>query len=451
MSETLPRCDPHGVHETQTTARPVGPLFLSHDADYDWLTAIEFGETDDLQPAERWEGVSDSFGWLLHEPGGTPMGFMIKDFSTFDPEDDEVASIWNGPGFYVPVLGLRDATAGEIALAAAVFLDGQSTLNRRLFDAAVAASGAEAVDLWRECLQAGDVMAHYGLGYTLYELGRHHEAYRHLRAYAELVPSNGWAWCWTGRAAHALGNVADAELAYRNALEAERAGSDETDAAELLEALRRRDAPDPDTGDDPSEQFARETLFDSADWLDGVDLPAVEGRPTALFLAGGPLSGKDTVLEHLRAESSDLVPDPAVLVSPAEIRELLPEWKPMLEGREANAAEFVSRETCHLARRIVTEAAETGMNLIIDGLGAGAPGAFARRLSAFAAAGYEVSVLLVDAPTELCQHRNVERARRTGLLIDPDELAVAHRDVSSRFHDWKDLPDLRFEMYSAGQ
>jgi len=432
------------------SSRPCGPLYLSHDAEYHWLTAIEFGETDDLQPADRWEGVSDSFGWLLREPGGTPMGFVIKDFSAFDAEDVHVASIWEEPRFYVPALGLHNATAGEIALAADAFLDGQSTLNRRLFhDAIAAADSPVAVDLWRECLQAGDLMAHYGIGYTYFGLGRHRETYRHLRAYAELVPSNSWAWCWTGRAAHAMGNVGDAEIAYQNALDAEEAGSDETDAEALLEALRRGDSPDLDVDDPPAEDFVRETLFDSADWLDGVELPNVEGHPAALFLAGGPLSGKDTVLEQLRAEGSDLVPNPAVLASPAQIREHLPEWKRMLAHPEAHTAQLVFAEACHIARGLVTEAAAIGMDLIVDGLGASGPGAFQRQLSDFATAGYDVAVLLADAPTEVCQQRNIERARRTGLLVDPDQLAAVHRTVSKRFAEWKDLPGLRIEMYAT--
>ena len=31
-------------------------------------------------------------------------------------------------------------------------------------------------------------MAHFGLGYTLYDLGRFQEAYRHLRHYTEIAP-----------------------------------------------------------------------------------------------------------------------------------------------------------------------------------------------------------------------------------------------------------------------
>jgi hypothetical protein len=81
------------------------PLFLSHDADYDWLTAIEFGQTDDMQPPENWEGVSDSFGWLRRGPEGEHMGFIVKDFSTFEPDADEVSAIWDGPRFDVPDAG----------------------------------------------------------------------------------------------------------------------------------------------------------------------------------------------------------------------------------------------------------------------------------------------------------------------------------------------------------
>ena len=47
---------------------------------------------------------------------------------------------------------------------------------------------------------------HFGLGYTLYDLGRHREAYSHLRRYTELAPHNSWAWLWLGRAAARRGN-----------------------------------------------------------------------------------------------------------------------------------------------------------------------------------------------------------------------------------------------------
>jgi tetratricopeptide (TPR) repeat protein len=220
-------------------------LYLNHDADYDWLIALEFGLTDDGQPAGNWRPLAESFAYLASEPaGGRLLGFVVRNFSEFDPEDDEVSSIWADPRFDVPVLGLSGASAGEIVVAARPFLAGASTVNRHFFHDAVAASDEpkRAVDSWRYCLQAGDVMAHFGLGYTLYDQGRYHEAYRHLRAYTEITPTNPWAWCWLGKACEALGETVEAERAYRRALRLEEAAGDETDAGELLEDLNRRRA-----------------------------------------------------------------------------------------------------------------------------------------------------------------------------------------------------------------
>src|SRR5262249_52135456 len=147
------------------------------------------------------------------------LGFVVKNWSEFDPHDPELAQIWEEPLFDVPELGLRGVSAGEVILAAVPFLDGESTVNRHFFDQAVRYSRKprKAVVFWRYCLQSGDVMAHFGLGYTLYDLGHYHEAYRHLRAYTEITPSNPWAWCWLGKAAQAIRETSEAEAAYRRA------------------------------------------------------------------------------------------------------------------------------------------------------------------------------------------------------------------------------------------
>ena len=83
-------------------------------------------------------------------------------------------------------------------------------------------------------------MAHFGLGYTLYDLGRFKEAYRHLRRYTEISPCGGWNWCWLGKAAEAVGETAEARAAYERAIELESSGDQESDASELLEQLDTR-------------------------------------------------------------------------------------------------------------------------------------------------------------------------------------------------------------------
>ena len=217
-------------------------LYLNHVAMMDWLVALEFGRVDDGQPSENWDGVTEEFGWYRDGSEGPVLGFKILEFSAFDPEATEVEAIWDGPRFDVPLLGLTAATAGEIVVAARPLLGDANTINRAFFEAAIAEQDdpQEALALWLACLQAGDSMAHFALGYTLYDLGRFHEAYRHLRHYTEIAPCNSWNWCWFGKAAEALGELDEARRAYERAIELEDEGQEETEARDLLAELEGR-------------------------------------------------------------------------------------------------------------------------------------------------------------------------------------------------------------------
>ncbi len=118
-----------------------------------------------------------------------------------------------------------------------------SSLSRPRCAATPSPPGADnelALTNWRCCLEAGDSIAHFALGYTLYELGRYHEAYRQLRYYAQIAPASAWNWCWLGKAAQAIGETGEARAAYEKACEIEvAAGEDaeETDAAALVVGL----------------------------------------------------------------------------------------------------------------------------------------------------------------------------------------------------------------------
>jgi tetratricopeptide (TPR) repeat protein len=213
-------------------------LYINNAPELDWLIALEFGRVDDAQPPDNWRGVSHQLGFLDEPPDGRCLGFKVLEFSTFDPAADEVAEIWSGPLFDVPLLGLAGVSAGEIVLATRALLGDEPSINRVYFNEAAGADDpAEALALWISCLEAGDSMAHFGLGYTLYALERYQEAYRHLRHYTEIAPCGSWNWCWFGRAAEAVGELTEARRAYERAIELEANGSDETDAAERLAKL----------------------------------------------------------------------------------------------------------------------------------------------------------------------------------------------------------------------
>ena len=213
-------------------------LYINHAPELDWLIALEFGRVDDAQPPENWHGVSDQFGFLYERPGGRGVGFKVVDFSAFDPSADGMEDVWSDPRFDVPLLGLEGVSAGETILATRALLGDQPSINRVYFNEAAAAEDPnEALALWTCCLEAGDSMAHFGLGYTLYELERYPEAYRHLRHYTEIAPRGSWNWCWFGMAAEAVGELAEARRAYERAVELEAEDSHETDAAERLATL----------------------------------------------------------------------------------------------------------------------------------------------------------------------------------------------------------------------
>lgn len=210
--------------------RPV--LYINRDLEYDWLIAIEFGRVVDGQPDDHLRRVGEDFAYVLDRPGGMTVGFGVGDLTTFDVE--ALPELWEGTRFDAPLLGLRDVPAAAIVLAAQARLAEESTMNRVLFSLATNADGEQAVALWRQCLECGDSMAHYGLGYTLLELGRAREGYGHLREYVECCPWNAWAWCWLGRAHEALGELTDARAAYEQAVALD---PGETDASDLLTAL----------------------------------------------------------------------------------------------------------------------------------------------------------------------------------------------------------------------
>lgn len=215
---------------------PLPRLFVSHDADYGWLICLEYGLVDDGQPVERWRIVTPWFGYCV-DPDGRTLGFKVPTIADVDLDAPEAAELWAGPRFDAPVLGLTDASAAEIVLAALTHFGGRNSLNRQLFDIAVAEHGEGAIPAWRACLESGDPMAHFGLGCALHDHGDTHGAYRHLRHYAHLAPAHPWNWCWYGQAAEALGERTEARDAYLKAIELDDEDEPETDAAERLATL----------------------------------------------------------------------------------------------------------------------------------------------------------------------------------------------------------------------
>ena len=217
-------------------------LYLNKVEPGDQLFAFEFGEVQDGRRPDDWHVVSESFSYLHDGATGPVLGFAVRELAEIDPYDSELEEIWGEPFFDVPLLGLAGVSAGEIVLAAKAYFDGEETVNQAFFSVATHETGEAALVHWRNCLQAGDSMAHFALGYTHFELGHFRDAYRHLRYYLEISPAEPWNWCWFGKAAAAVGEIGEARFAFEHAIELSEAGWDETDAPELLAELEGESA-----------------------------------------------------------------------------------------------------------------------------------------------------------------------------------------------------------------
>lgn len=219
-----------------TTALPLrvswDPLFFQQ------ASAVVFGTVADEWHGERYRAEPSGLDFLADEEE-TIVGFQLG-LDEWDP-DAEDEDVYGGPRFWVPALGLQQATAGEILLAAEARWGWEdSSVDAWLFSQAIEAKASSlelAADLWTQVIDTGDLKGVFGLGYTLYDLGRFREAHAHLRHYTELCPQNSWAWCWYGKSLAAIGEPSAAAEAYLRAIELEHDGGMETDAPELLEEL----------------------------------------------------------------------------------------------------------------------------------------------------------------------------------------------------------------------
>lgn len=145
--------------------------------------------------------------------------------------------------------------------------------------------------------------------------------------------------------------------------------------------------------------------------------------PRALVLAGGPASGKSTMLASL-----DLPPR-AVHLNADDIKPALPEYRELVRRGDAQAAYVVHEETADIARMILDEVVGRRRHLILDAVGDSEPGKFVRKLEALHDAGYRVEVVYADVATNEAVRRAASRQRVVPEVI----VRQLHREVAARF------------------
>lgn len=173
---------------------------------------------------------------------------------------------------------------------------------------------------------------------------------------------------------------------------------------------------------------------------EGAPLAAPKGKLKAVFLAGGTASGKSTALKL--PENKNAIPMGSVHIDPDEIKTMLPEFNALVAAKDEGAAGVVHEESSDLAARLLAEAQDKGLHVVIDGTGnSDEPTKFAGKISKMLDAGYETHAMYVNAPTDIAVARAVARGQKSGRFVAEPMVRSTHANVSRNFDAVRQLAE----------
>jgi predicted ABC-type ATPase len=170
--------------------------------------------------------------------------------------------------------------------------------------------------------------------------------------------------------------------------------------------------------------------------------PHPDGK-RVLFMGGGTASGKSTALAMQGNE--DVQPPDSVMIDADELKGLLEEYQRMVGEGDRYAASALHEESSYLAKRLRNEAAEKGLNMIVDGTANSSIKKFEEKLTQAKNEGYKVSMFYVNAPTDVAVIRATKRAQESGRWVPEPEIRKVHSGVSHVFaNQVRDLAERGF-------
>lgn len=166
----------------------------------------------------------------------------------------------------------------------------------------------------------------------------------------------------------------------------------------------------------------------------------------AVFLAGGPASGKSELVKDGKVKFAD----DAVLINPDIAKEMLPEYAKLKAAKDPQAAAKVHEESSYVAKLAANIALGRKHHVVFDAVGDSEKGKYLGKIKAAQAKGHKVRVTYATVPTDVAAERAKVRGQKTGRNVPEGYLRAAHRGVSERFLD-DILPDksIPFEVYDT--
>lgn len=161
--------------------------------------------------------------------------------------------------------------------------------------------------------------------------------------------------------------------------------------------------------------------------------------PKAIFMAGGPGSGKSTVLSQIGAldgtfgvVNADDYFEPMLKAAGLSLDLDHPER----EVRSEQGKLFVQAQ--NMAKEKTKELVGGRANIIIDGTAGSLPN-IRKAKERFEEAGYDVAMIYVDVPLEVSLSRNEQRAALGGRKVKPERLEQSWQAVNKNKQPYEQL------------
>jgi predicted ABC-type ATPase len=166
-------------------------------------------------------------------------------------------------------------------------------------------------------------------------------------------------------------------------------------------------------------------------------------QPEALFMAGGPGSGKSQLTTRLGG------PVDAAVIDIDEIRSKLPEYGQWLTESRDDAAVLTHREAEQITLLATAAALLSGLNVVYDGVGGNDRGQFVTKIEPFLQRGYDVTVRYATVSVDVALERERARFARSGRRVPEDVLREKHAEASRGLEAVAGLAVARIELYDT--
>jgi predicted ABC-type ATPase len=147
----------------------------------------------------------------------------------------------------------------------------------------------------------------------------------------------------------------------------------------------------------------------------------------AVFMSGGPASGKTTLLKKQFGDAEGFV-----VIDPDRLKGDDPVMAIGVAMGMRKAAALAHENSSRLSKEVYVAAREKGLNVLMDGTGANA-GKYINQMQEMKGKGYKVTLLAQHVPEEVGVDRALARADRTGRYVPPSFIQHAYEVIPGNF------------------